>query len=196
MARIVLAVVDLTQGTPQARPIVDRIVADSEAVPEAPEGQAYLEGGEDAVISGTWDEVSGDISTPPMSLEDARAQKLAAIHASFKTRMDAGYPVPGTSETLQVRSADDKANWLTLKDAAQDAIDDGRGDDPCQPPPRTTSNGSVPCTWNEAKALMIATRTWGGTMMATFWTLKDMADAAPDRAALDAIDPEAPGIWP
>lgn len=125
---------------------------------------------------------------PTQTLDQVKAAKKAAAEAEYETRLAAGYPVPDTDETLQLRTELDRTNWLALKDACNDAIMAGAGSEPCALPIRTTSNASLAMTWAEAADLMRGLRAWGAAMMAQLWALKDAIEAAEDQTALDAID--------
>lgn len=156
-----------------------------EDLPDETAGYCFL--ASDTGGSG-WSYTGGVLTLPveAVSLEDLRADKRKAVLAEYTRRVNIGFPLPG-GDLLQVRDGD-KANWLTLKDVCDDAIEAGAGAQACVMPPRTTSNAYVPGTYAETKALLQSMRTWAGAMMGRLFALKDTVAAAKTQAALDAID--------
>lgn len=128
-------------------------------------------------------------------LADAKVVRRAQAQAEYDARLAVGFPVPGApGETLQLRNESDRSNWLTLKDACNDAILAGLGAEPCALPIRTTANNALPMSWEDAATLLRALRAWGAAMLQALWTLKDVIDAAETIEALEALDLAAG--WP
>lgn len=158
------------------------LVSDGEPV-ELQDGTFHLPGVYEAV--------------PVLTFDHLKANKKAAIEQGYTQRMQAGFPYTFAGdkhETLQVKP-EDQTNWLTLKDAARDAIAAGAGAMACQPPIRVTSNALYAVPWTEVVTILNLARTWGGTMMGVSWALKDAVAAAPDIATLNAINIDA-APWP
>jgi hypothetical protein len=130
-------------------------------------------------------------------LEAARAAKRAAIIAAAAEAFAAGYtPATGTlaGQTLQVRTAEDRTNWLTSQAtygaavaAGASAVEGAMF--------RTASNQTFMLTFAEGyQVLVLGMAAWGQAIYANLWALKDACDAAEDQGDLDAID-ETAG-WP
>lgn len=168
--------------------VINRIVATAAEAEVAYPAATCIEVEESAPVGIGWMWDGDEFAPPTPSLSEAKAAKKAAAEAEYETRRAAGYPVPDTDETLQLRTELDRTNWLALKDACNDAIMAGAGSEPCALPIRTTSNASLAMTWAEAADLMRGLRAWGAAMMAQLWALKDAIEAAEDQTALDAID--------
>lgn len=123
---------------------------------------------------------------PAPTLDDLRAQANAAVNAKREAIFDAGYPVasgPLAGQHLQMRGADDKANWLIAEKNARAAIAAGAGDAPLVNI-RTMENNTVTITPNQTVAVLSALEAWGVGVMARSWALKDQNDAAEDEAGL------------
>jgi hypothetical protein len=130
------------------------------------------------------------------TLEALRDQANAAVNAKREAVFAAGFLVSGGAldgQHLQLRNADDKANWLIVDKNARAAVAAGAGDAPLIPI-RTLENQTVTVTPNQALAVLAALESWGGAVMAHSWTLKDAITAAADEASLAAIDLDAG--WP
>ena len=128
----------------------------------------------------------------------ARGRLLAQLGAVYEAKLAWGFPVDFSEDgsdpqTLQLRTAEDKANWLTLMGAAEQALSAGLGDELATLPIRCTSNAMRLVTWRRAAEIMVALRAWGAAMMGRYWALKDAIEQAAD-ADLGAIDIEAG--WP
>jgi hypothetical protein len=111
----------------------------------------------------------------PWDAEAARTRLLGLHEAAHQRALDRGFPVllEGQPETLQLRTEDDKINWLTFKDACHDMIDMGLGNYPNPLPLRTTSNNQYSVTANQGVALMQGLRTWAAAVMRRGWQIKD-----------------------
>lgn len=94
--------------------------------------------------------------------------------------------------TLDLRNADDKANWTLLLIKTQGMIAASAGAAPITI--RTAANVSIVVTATEANAAMVAFLGWGEAVLAHKWALDEQIDAAADTAALAAVDIEAG--WP
>ena len=128
----------------------------------------------------------------------ARGRLLAQLGAVYEAKLAWGFPVDFSEDgsdpqTLQLRTAEDKANWLTLKGAADEAVAAGLGAELATLPIRCTSNAMRQVTWASVAQIMIALRAWGAAMMGRYWSLKDAIANAADED-LGSIDIEAG--WP
>ena len=141
----------------------------------------------------TWEEPE----TPEPTLDDLRATANAAVNAKREAVFEAGYPVasgPLAGQHLQLRSADDKANWLIAEKNARADIAAGAGDVELIPT-RTLENNTVALTPNQTVAVLAGLEAWGVQVMGRSWVLKDHNDAATDVAGLIDGEMLASG-WP
>ena len=122
--------------------------------------------------------------------DQAVSFKIEQLETAYETTLEAGYActLSATSERLQMRGADDKANWLIYKDACQDGIDAGFGASTNPQPVRTMANRSHWLSNDAGKALMIGLRAWGGGLMYLRGQRADAIAAATDQPTLDAIN--------
>lgn len=128
----------------------------------------------------------GNVVLEPVTLDEKRAAKNAAVNAKREGVFEAGYPVasgPLAGQHLQLRSADDKANWLIAEKNARAAIAAGAGD-VAMIPTRTLENNTVVLTPNQTVAVLAGLETWGVQVMGRSWVLKDQNDAATDADGL------------
>ena len=124
-----------------------------------------------------------------------RLELLESLEALYEAKLAWGFPVDFSEDgsdpqTLQLRTAEDKANWLTLKGAADEAVAAGLGAELATLPIRCTSNAMRQVTWASVAQIMIALRAWGAAMMGRYWSLKDAIANAADED-LGSIDIEA-----
>lgn len=134
---------------------------------------------------------------PEPTLDDLRGTANAAVNAKREAVFEAGYPVasgPLAGQHLQLRSADDKANWLIAEKNARAAIAAGAGD-VAMIPTRTLENNTVVLTPNQTVAVLAGLETWGVQVMGRSWVLKDQNDAATDADGLVDETTLAAG-WP
>ncbi|KQS55888.1 hypothetical protein ASG17_07510 [Brevundimonas sp. Leaf363] len=134
---------------------------------------------------------------PAPTFEEAKAAKNAAVTARREAVFAAGF-TPSTGalagHTLQVRNETDKINWLTSQASYSAAVMGGHGA-VMGATFRTADNETVVASFAEGlQVIVVGMATWGQQIMGRSWVLKDQIDAAPDRAALDAIDINAG--WP
>lgn len=152
--------------------------------------------GVDEYQPGQWRMVWTERACTAEELEAAKADKQAAISARRDEVMAAGF-VPATGPVaghrLQTRNLDDRTNWLTSQAAYSAAIAGGHGD-VVGAEFRTVDNQTIPATYAEGLATLLAMAAWGKTIMGHSWNLKDAVAAAETFADLDAIDIEAG--WP
>lgn len=90
---------------------------------------------------------------------------------------------PLEGQHLQLRSADDTANWLIAEKNARAAIAAGAGD-AALIPTRTLENNTVVLTPNQTVAVLAGLEAWGVQVMGRSWVLKDQNDAASDADGL------------
>lgn len=123
---------------------------------------------------------------PEPTLDDLRATANAAVNAKREAVFEAGYPVasgPLVGQHLQLRSADDKANWLIAEKNARAAIAAGAGD-VAMIPTRTLENNTLVLTPHQTVAVLSGLEAWGLAVMDRSWALKDRNDAATDISGL------------
>jgi hypothetical protein len=130
-----------------------------------------------------------------LELADARGVLKAAVKRRQAELFAAGWThdfgAAGT-HTLDLRDADDKANWTLLLIKTQGMIAAGGGALPVTL--RTQANATIELTATDANAAMIAFLAWGEDMLTAKWDRDAAIDAAEEHAALEAIDIEAG--WP
>ena len=120
------------------------------------------------------------------TLEELRDQANAAVNAKREAVFAAGFPVSSGAldgQHLQLRNADDKANWLIVDKNARLAVAAGAGDVPLIPI-RTLENQTITVTPNQALAVLADLEAWGQAVLARSWALKDQNDAATEAGEL------------
>lgn len=132
---------------------------------------------------------------PLVDLDAAKVEKRRELARQRDTTFQGGwthdFATAGT-HTLDLRNADDKANWTLLLIKTGKMVDAGAGAAPIKI--RTAANVSITVPASEANAAMVAFLGWGEAVLAHKWSLDEAIDAAADVAALAAIDIEAG--WP
>lgn len=128
-----------------------------------------------------------------------REGRLAQVNAHYAAYLAAGFPTAEFDaqpepETLQCRDELDRTNWLGLLMKCQAKIAMGRGEEPCDPPIRCTSNRMYAVSHEEAQARMYGLLDQVGQAQANWWRLKDAVRDCPSREALSLIDLEEG--WP
>lgn len=130
-------------------------------------------------------------------IEEAQRTSLSAADAEYRARIAAGFPAPmlgDGSETLQVRDAEDKANWLSVMTIAGAEVANGNGDRLYDHPISTTANLAYTLTNSEALLLMRGLFRWASEMRQAHADHKQAIRAARTRQAVDAVDLSAG--WP
>ncbi|MBD3762475.1 hypothetical protein [Rhizorhabdus sp.] len=158
--------------------------------PAAAVGYALVEGTPEASVGGwrqTWSLIERDLA-------EVKDELRAMLTRQRDTILQGGWThdfgVAGV-HTLDLRHADDKANWTLLLIKTQGMIAAGGGG--AMITIRTAANASINVTATEANAAMVAFLGWGEAVLAHKWNLdEEIAEA--DLAALGAIDVEAG--WP
>lgn len=153
-------------------------------------------------VAGVWTQVW---NVTELSASD-KAARLVSRKSDMRNRVDekcadvmqSGYAhdFEGSvgEHTFQTRF-EDETSWLALKDACNDAILAGMGDDQVALPPRTAANVNLTeLTYNQVAAFLRGMRVKQSQRLGYSWALKDAISAAADHAALDAIDVESG--WP
>lgn len=134
---------------------------------------------------------------PPLpTLDVLRTRALVAVNARREAVFAEGFLVTtGALENLhlQLRNADDKANWMIVEKRARAAIAATLDGTPIIPI-RVLENQTVMVTPEYAIEVLTGLETWGGAVMAHSWTLKDAITAASDENDLAAIDLDSG--WP
>lgn len=129
------------------------------------------------------------------SLGDLKAEKRAAVKEAQTSRFAAGWSHDfGSAGThrLDLRGADDKANWTLLLIKTQAMIGAGAGAAPISI--RTADDAQITVPASTANAAMGQFLAWGEAMLKAKWDHDDAIASASDEAALAAIDVEAG--WP
>lgn len=125
----------------------------------------------------------------PMRRSEAEARAQQVFQGGFTPSTG-----PLAGHTLQVRSVEDRTNWLTSQAAYSAAVAAGQGD-VAGATFRTTENETVVCTFAEGLQTLLDMAAWGAAIMQTSWALKDEMAQAADIDALAAIDVDA-APWP
>lgn len=132
---------------------------------------------------------------PVVDIAAAKDEKRAALarqrNAIFRSGWTHDFGAAGT-HTLDLRNADDKANWTLLLIKTQGMIAANAGASPTTI--RTAANETASVTAAQANATMVAFLGWGEAVLAHKWALEEAINEAADIAALDAVDIEAG--WP
>jgi hypothetical protein len=125
----------------------------------------------------------------PIPLDQYKAEKKIAAQNAFATRFEYGFSPTGTlaGQVLQVRTLEDKTNWLTSQASYSVAIAQGYGAYPGATF-RTTSNQNFTLTFNEGLGVLMAMAAWGQQMYGRLWAIKDAIELASTKAELDLID--------
>jgi len=144
---------------------------------------------------------AGDIpATFYPSPEDVLANRKDARKAEVMDKLasvfEAGFTVPSgvmAGSVLQVRTQEDRTNWLTSQASYSTMVAMGHGSTVAARF-RCTDNVTHTVSYQEGLTVLLKMAAWGAAVMARSWTLKDEIAAAGDLATLDAIDVEAG--WP
>jgi hypothetical protein len=130
----------------------------------------------------------------PFEIEEYRAARLAEVRAKQEEVRQAGWTHTFSvgAHTLDLRDADDKANWHLLLTKTTGMRMAGFGFAPVRI--RTASNTQITVTADEAFAAMNAFLSWGEGLLSRKWDLDDAIHAATDATELAAIDVSAG--WP
>ena len=139
-----------------------------------------------------------------------RERTRERINARYEAFLAAGYPLADFApETIQCRNELDRTNWIELRDMCRKAvadelafyqamdlpIPDVPGDYPLPAPGiRCTSNNYIAPTVAQTLTILDLMRDWAKAAQENWWALKDAAQAAPTRDALQSIDLEEG--WP
>lgn len=135
---------------------------------------------------------TGVITEQPFTIPFAeqKAAKAAAIKPQFQTVMLAGYThnFGGSAgiRTLDMRDADDKANWTLLLIKCQGLNAAGSGSTSVTI--RSQDNDTFTTTAATALTAMQAMLAWGEASLAHKWALDASVEAAANQSQLDAID--------
>lgn len=137
---------------------------------------------------------------PALPFEAQRTRAMIAVDSKRDGVFAAGFPVtegPLALQHLQLRNADDKANWLIAEKNAQRAIaSDSELADVALIPIRTMENQTVVVTPNETLSVLAALETWGTGVMGRAWALKDDIALAADQYELDQVLASLDADWP
>lgn len=132
---------------------------------------------------------------PVIDLNAAKAEKRAALTRRREVVFQAGWTYDFETagpHGLDLRNADDKANWTLLLIKTGKMIEAGAGAAPIKI--RTAANASITVPATAANAAMVAFLGWGEAVLAHKWALDEAIDDAADVGALAGIDIEA--AWP
>jgi hypothetical protein len=148
-----------------------------------------------ALVIDCTEQSTTQVDLPAPSLEEAKEAKKAAIKTEQSRRFLAGWAydfgAAGT-HTLDLRDADDKANWTLLLIKTQGMIAAGAGAATVKI--RTAANATIEVSATVANEAMATFLAWGEAMLARKWALDQETEGAEDHAALTAIDITAG--WP
>lgn len=134
------------------------------------------------------------LPVPSLSLAERQAAAKALVKAEQTARFAAGWTHEFSvgTHTLDLRDADDKANWTLLLIKTQGMVGAGYGAAPITI--RTADDETIVVPASEANAAMAAFLAWGEALLSAKWDFDGAIDAASDAEELDAIDLEAG--WP
>jgi hypothetical protein len=161
------------------------------ALPDLAEGQK-LDGYTVAKVGGIWTQQWVVASA---DLGETKTAKLAAIKDKQLAVQMAGWTHDFGAEgthTLDLRDADDKANWILLLTKTSGMVAAGSGAAPVNI--RTAENETIVVSATDARAAMLAFLAWGEVLLSAKWALDAAVIAATDTAAVAAIDINAG--WP
>lgn len=133
---------------------------------------------------------------PGELLTNAKAAKRAAVGQRVDDAFAAGFTVPSgpmQGALLQVRTQEDRTNWLTSQASYSTMVALGHGAIVAARF-RDTANVTHVISYQDGLTALLQMAAWGASIMARSWELKDAIEAAEDQAALDAIDVNAG--WP
>lgn len=133
------------------------------------------------------------------SFDGHRAIRLGELERVFQARLLQGFataPFDGEPEpeTLQCRDSTDQIRWLGLAFKCREAIAQGFGALPIDPPIRCTSNREYAVSHDDALSRMLTLLSGYAAALKHYWGLKDAIRAAESRAGLYEIDLEEG--WP
>ncbi len=117
---------------------------------------------------------------PVVSLEEQRDARNLAVNVKREQVFEAGFLVEDGALAgcrLQLRGADDKANWLIVEKNARKAVAVGGGEVAIIPV-RTLENQTIMVSPLYVLDVLDALEAWGLTVMSRSWTLKDQNDRA------------------
>lgn len=130
---------------------------------------------------------------PPPSIAAVANQKRQQLQATYDSkRQRFPYTFGGVTEHLQLRdNTNDARNWMILQRRADKAMAAGLGAVTCPMDVRVESNAEYSLTFQAISDMLEAMENWGIFLMGVSWTYKnaiDAAEAAEDRATLEAMD--------
>lgn len=156
--------------------------------------QGWIEASSEVAPGWSWD---GEMfAAPEIALADAKEVLRTLIEARRDQCFAEGFTPsagPLAGKTLQVRSIEDRTNWLTSQAAYGAAVAAGAGAVE-EAAFRTADNETIVMSYADGFAALLAMAAWGKSVMGNSWTLKDAVADAGDNEALDLIDLEAG--WP
>ena len=161
---------------------------------------------EELDAEGKWLFCADDVEAAVAFIDNYPAEYLAVALPEAKTKIEArsmeefakGFSPetgPLAGHTLQVRDMEDRTNWLASQVAYSAAIQQGAGD-VAGATFRTADNTTVTCTYAEGAAALLAMQSWGASIMARAWELKDAALSAADIYDLAAVLGGIDEGWP
>lgn len=130
------------------------------------------------------------VSFTDLTLDAMKTSVCAAIDAKSAAIYGAGYApsLPALAgKTLQLRDANDKANWTLSLIECQAEIAQGNGAVQGETI-ITTDNTSVTLSFTDCAAVLAGMLTWGKQVLFNARTLKDAVLNAADGAAVKAVD--------
>lgn len=157
------------------------------AAPEAPAHDPLAEhppewdGSAWMVTAKTPAEIAADLDVAKAAKKElVKDHQAALFQAGWTHEFSVG------THTLDLRNADDKANWHLLLSKTDKMIAAGAGAAPVKL--RTAANATIEIAASEANAAMTAFLSWGEDMLSAKWAVDEEIDQAADHAALAAID--------
>jgi hypothetical protein len=129
----------------------------------------------------------------PLTLEGFRARKARQLEERYDAFLQVGFPTAAfvgqpEPETLQVRHAEDRTNWLGFLTSCQLQVGQGNGAVLAKVPIRCTSNRNYTVTYLNGFIRMGALLTAVGDAVVNNWRLKDLILRAENLGELNAVD--------
>ncbi|WP_420411601.1 hypothetical protein [Roseibium sp.] len=128
---------------------------------------------------------------PQITLEDLKANLKAEVNQLRDTKLEAGFAhdfgEPHGVKVMDTRNVNDRVNWIGGMLIYQGHIAAGNGD-VVGAKIRTADNINISLSYKAAAAAISAVGDYANAILNNSWTLKDAISAAPDEAALAAID--------
>lgn len=115
---------------------------------------------------------------PLATRREERAREVDALRDEKLSKFTYDFAGQDGELHLQVRDAEDRTNWLTLRGTAHDLVAAGQGE--VLLPLRTLENKTMYRPASEVLSILMQLAQRAGQIMATSWALKDAVRASDD----------------